>query len=171
MLFSILRDLDWAMQRLETKIIQRQVKEISNQCTELSYTSSFSHCTFKQHVPMPSQELLCDKGCYVARYCPLVLAWAMTVHTCQGFEAGFQKGYLINHIIASLNNLDWRNKMSRHSLCCNKQSKDDCNCNRRYPHPSQYNSFYIGQIGTTCFTRVAYETDRETYVMVLWQDA
>jgi len=49
-----------------------------------------------QHVPIPPQDVLCDKGYCVARYCLLVLAWATTVHKSQGFEAGFQQGDLIN---------------------------------------------------------------------------
>jgi len=39
------------------------------------------------------------------------------------------------------------------------------------PYPSQSNLFYIGQIGTTRFTRVAYKKDGEMCLMISRRDA
>ena len=95
----------------------------------------------KQHVPIPPQEVLCDKGCCVARYCPLILAWTTTVHKFQGFEPGFQQGDLIDRIIASLNNLDW-GKCPGAAYVATSRARTI----------AQSNLFYIGQIGATRFT-------------------
>ena len=40
-------------------------------------------------------------------YCPLVLAWATTVHKFHDFEAGFEVEEEINTIIYNMNNLTW----------------------------------------------------------------
>ena len=45
----------------------------------------------------------CPKKCCNARYCPLVLVWATTVHKFQGFEAGFAE----YDSIADINSLEW----------------------------------------------------------------
>ena len=52
-------------------------------------------------------ELICSKTCCSAHYCPLVLAWATTIHKFQGFEAGFDENDPINYIIADINTLNW----------------------------------------------------------------
>jgi hypothetical protein len=38
-------------------------------------------------------------------YCPLVPAWATTIHKFQGFEAGFDKNYQCYHLIVDPGNL------------------------------------------------------------------
>ena len=52
-------------------------------------------------------EIDCPKLCCNAWYCPLVLAWATTVHKFQGFEAGFGEKDTVNYIIADINSLEW----------------------------------------------------------------
>ena len=49
----------------------------------------------------------CPRGCCIATYSPLVLAWATTIHRFQGFEAGFDESDDIKHIIANINVLAW----------------------------------------------------------------
>ena len=65
-------------------------------------------------------ELFCEKKFCIARFCPLVLAYATTVHKFQGFEAGFNEGDTINHevdtinhIIADMGNLNWEKKLRK----------------------------------------------------------
>ena len=118
----------------------------------------------KQHVPIPPQEVLCDKGCCVARYCLLVLARATTVHTFQGFDAGFQQWDLINQIVARLNNLDWEKKCLGAVFVVSNRARIIGVTTEDNPYPSQSNLFYIGQIGATRFTQVAYKkTERRAY--------
>ena len=64
---------------------------------------------YTQHVPIPMQELYCTKRCCVARYCPLVLSWAMTVHKFQGFEAGFDEDDNFNNSSSSSSNNSYEN--------------------------------------------------------------
>jgi hypothetical protein len=51
--------------------------------TSLTY---YSLC--RQIVPIPYRETTCDKGCCRKKYVPLTLAFATTLHTCQGINAG-----------------------------------------------------------------------------------
>ena len=55
-------------------------------------------------------EFFCEKKCCIARFRPSVLAYATTVHKFQGFEAGFNEGDTIIHIIADISDLNWEKK-------------------------------------------------------------
>ncbi len=76
-----------------------------------------------KHVPIPMTNIDCPKKCYNARFFPLVLACATTVHKFQGFKAGFGKDDHIKRIISDINTLDWK-KTSQHSICCGQSSKN-----------------------------------------------
>ena len=52
-----------------------------------------------QHVPIPMKTLLCRKSCCSVTYCPLVPAYATTIHKFQGFEAGFDENDQFQHLI------------------------------------------------------------------------
>ena len=41
----------------------------------------------------------CRKSCCSVTFCPLVPAWATTIHTFQGMEAGFDKNDQFQHLI------------------------------------------------------------------------
>jgi hypothetical protein len=41
----------------------------------------------------------CKKSCCSVTFCPLVLAWATTIHKFQGFEAGFDEKDQFQHLI------------------------------------------------------------------------
>ena len=58
-------------------------------------------------------ELFCEKKFCIARFSPLVMPYATTVHRFQGFEAQFDKVDTINHIIVDLGNLNWEKKLRR----------------------------------------------------------
>ena len=62
-----------------------------------------SHFFKTKHVPIPTRKVDCtyNKGdpCCSVRYCPLVLAWATTLHKFQGYEAGFEENDAINRLI------------------------------------------------------------------------
>ena len=40
------------------------------------------------HVPVPSHKIFCDRNCCSREFCPLVLAWGITVHRFEGQSAG-----------------------------------------------------------------------------------
>lgn len=39
-------------------------------------------------MPIPTEQFTCRKGCCKRTYCPLTLAYARTIHTFQGLQAG-----------------------------------------------------------------------------------
>lgn len=63
-----------------------------------------------KHVPIPTHEILCRKACCTVKSCPLVPAWATTIHKFQGFEAGFEDKDLFNHLICDPGDLKWEQK-------------------------------------------------------------
>ncbi len=54
-----------------------------------------------QHIPiaMISKTCNCKQSCCTVTYCPLVTAWATTIHKFQGFEAGFDPNDQFKHLI------------------------------------------------------------------------
>ena len=53
------------------------------------------------------KETLCRKGCCTVKGCPLVPAWATTIHKFQGFEAGFEEKDMFRYIICDPGDLAW----------------------------------------------------------------
>ena len=105
------------------------------------------------------QELYCTKRCCVARYCPLVLSWAMTVHKFQGFEAGFDEDDNIHHIIADINNLKWERDHPGTAYTVASRAKTIGKSTPNDPYPIHSNLFFEGQIGETRFTDTIYNAD------------
>ena len=65
------------------------------------FTLTKNCSTHVQHVPITMITKLCKRKqtCCKVTYCPLVPAWATTIHKFQGFEAGFDKNDQFNHLI------------------------------------------------------------------------
>ena len=51
------------------------------------------------HVPIPMYIQPCQFGCCRVQFCPLVPAWASTIHKFQGMEAGHGPDDRINYLI------------------------------------------------------------------------
>jgi hypothetical protein len=60
-----------------------------------------------QHIPITMITKTCNRkqSCCTATYCPLVTAWATTIHKFQGFEAGFDPNDQFKHLIVDPGNL------------------------------------------------------------------
>jgi hypothetical protein len=60
-----------------------------------------SACLDVQHVPIAMITKFCNQkqSCCKVTYCPLVPAWATTIHKFQGFEAGFDKNDQFKQLI------------------------------------------------------------------------
>ncbi len=56
-----------------------------------------------QHIPIAMITKTCNRKqlCYTVTYCPLVTAWATTIHKFQGFEAGFDPNDQFKHLIVN----------------------------------------------------------------------
>ena len=96
----------------------------------------------------------CPKQCCNARYCPLVLAWATTVHKFQGFEAGFEKDDHINHIIADINNLNWEKQHPGTAYVVASRAKTIGQVTEDIEYPTMSNLFFTGTMGTKRFKKM-----------------
>lgn len=116
---------------------------------------------FLQHVPIPMQTMYCNRRCCKCVYCPLILAWATTVHKFQGFEAGFDKSDMINYIIADINNLKWEQDHPGSAYVVVSRAKTIGTITPDCRNPINSNLFFQGQIGATRFTKGIYKKDGE----------
>ena len=73
--------------------------------TLLPYLGHSSAST--QHVPITPFVLRCDRGCCTATFMPMKLAYAVTIHRCQGLEAGFSAGDRWNRMIMDPSDIKW----------------------------------------------------------------
>ena len=71
----------------------------------LTYTNS--ELLLTQHVPIIPFALRCDRGCCTATFMPMKLAYAVTIHRCQGLEAGFSKGDRWTRMIMDPSDINW----------------------------------------------------------------
>jgi len=97
------------------------------------------------------QEQFCIKNCCIVRYCPLVLAWATTIHKFQGFEAGFDVDDHINYIIADINNIAWEQKKPGTAYTVASRAKTIGTVSKETPYPKDSNLFFDGQISSDRF--------------------
>ncbi len=51
------------------------------------------------HIAMITKTCNHKQSCFTVTYCPLVTAWATTIHKFQGFEAGFDPNDQFKHLI------------------------------------------------------------------------
>eukprot|EP00957_Ditylum_brightwellii_P021092 1589462-Ditylum_brightwellii.AAC.1 len=51
------------------------------------------------HVPIPMCIVKCKHNCCAVKCCPLILAWASTIHRFQGFEAGPGPHDTVKHLL------------------------------------------------------------------------
>ena len=117
-------------------------------------------------------ELFCEKKCCIARCCPLILAYATTVHKFQGFEAGFDKGDTINHIIADMGDLNWEKKNPGTVYVVTSRAKTIGTSTVNNPHPIRSNIFFDGQIGPTRrFVDTLVKMNGEKTLNILQRDA
>ena len=79
-------------------------------CSNLNtIKSNTSNQISSQHVPIPMLTVECEHKCCAIKCCPLVLAWAMTIHRFQGFEAGPSIDDLVNHLLVDPGNMQFEN--------------------------------------------------------------
>ena len=71
------------------------------------HSRSFRKMLYLQHVPIPARESLCRRGCCTVTWCPLIPAWATTLHKFQGFEAGFDKTDMFRYLICDPGDRSW----------------------------------------------------------------
>ena len=68
-----------------------------------------------QHVPIPMTRVGCkynkiNNPCCTVDFCPLVPAWATTIHKFQGFEAGPENHDMMKYLIVDPGDIEWEKK-------------------------------------------------------------
>ncbi|KAL7525051.1 hypothetical protein ACHAWF_001199, partial [Thalassiosira exigua] len=126
---------------------------------------------YSQHVPITMYEVDCFKRCCHARYCPLVTAWATTVHKFQGFEAGFDKSDTVAHIIADIGPLTWERLNPGTAYVVSSRAKTIGDHSESNPCPYNSNLFFSGAIGPHRFTECNIKKDGNPCILVEKRDA
>ena len=126
----------------------------------------FANAIDTQHVPIPMTEIDCTKKCCHATYCPLVLAWATTVHKFQGFEAGFSEKDSVNYIIADINSLEWEKMNPGTAYVVASRAKTIGHVTDNCPYPKDSNLFFTGTMFKRRFTRCLYKKNNEKCIAV-----
>ena len=112
----------------------------------------------------------CPRKCCNARYCPLILAWATTIHKFQGFEAGFGKHDAIKHIIADINTLKWEKNHPGTAYVVASRAKTIGRATVETPYPRKSNLFFTGTLGNQRFTKCLYKENGEKCLAVKKRD-
>ena len=104
------------------------------------------------------------RKCCNARYCPLVTAWATTVHKLQGFEAGFVSNDRMNYIIADVGTLEWEKKNPGTAYTVAGRAKTIGTFSPDNPYPQNLNLFFDGTLGGQYFSDGNKKVDGEECV-------
>ena len=113
----------------------------------------------------------CPKKCCNARYCPLILAWATTIHKFQGFEAGFGKDDHIKYIIADINTLNWEKHHPGTAYVVASRAKTIGKVTKDVQYPTMSNLFFVGTLGERRFKECRLKENGEECLLVEQRDA
>jgi hypothetical protein len=77
-------------------------------------------------------------------YCPLVTAWATTIHKFQGFEAGFDQNDQFKHLIVNPGNLTTKQQHPGILFAAMSHAKTMGHMTPNNPHPKDSAIFWTG---------------------------
>jgi hypothetical protein len=82
--------------------IQKHQNSTKNSQRKLKNSLSFI-IVIVQHIPIAMMTKSCNhkQSCSTVTYCPLVNAWATTIHKFQGFEAGLNPNDQFKHLVVN----------------------------------------------------------------------
>jgi hypothetical protein len=104
--------------------------------------------------------------CCSVKYCPLVLAWATTVHKFQGFEAGFDEKDQINRIVANIGELDWEKINPGTAYVVTSRARTVGTPTVDNPNPTDSALYFDGPIGIQRFEDVLFKDNGQKTLMV-----
>jgi len=102
-------------------------------------------------------QLIPGNPCCSVKYCPLVLAWATTVHKFQGFEAGFDEKDQINRIVANIGELDWEKINPGTAYVVTSRARTIGTPTVDNPNPTDSALYFDGPIGIQRFEDVLFK--------------
>jgi hypothetical protein len=88
--------------------------------------------------------LLCKKSCCSVTYCPLVSAWATTIHKFQGFEAGFDEKGQFWHLIIDPGYIKSKQQQPGLRYVSTSQVKMIGDMIQNVPHPTNSALYWTG---------------------------
>jgi hypothetical protein len=110
----------------------------------------------------------CPKRCCNVKYCPLVLAWATTIHKFQGFEAGFNTP--IERIIADMGTLDWEKKNPGTAYVVASRAQTIGTNTEDWSYPQDSNLYFSGTLGEARFTECRFKMDGTVCLKIKQRD-
>jgi hypothetical protein len=114
-----------------------------------------------QHVPIAMTTKFCNQkqSCSKVTYCPLVPAWATTIHKFQGFEAGFDKNDQFKQLIVDPRDLTTKllNRGTQYVTLSRAKTIGTVTPNELHPKDSAI--FWTGS--GICFNRVLNITQKK----------
>lgn len=92
----------------------------------------------------------CNKKCCTVKCCPLVPAWATTIHKFQGFEAGFDDKDQFNRLICDPGDLKWEQTCPGALYTAISRAKTMGTFSKKHKHPKDSAIYWEGpNISTT----------------------
>eukprot|EP00985_Skeletonema_marinoi_P027029 scaffold21554_cov73-Skeletonema_marinoi.AAC.1 len=89
------------------------------------------------HVPIPPYTHICGKGCCIATFMPVQIAYAVTIHRCQGLEAGFDEGDRWTRTVIDPSDTKWEISQNLGTMyCSNSRGKTFGSKDEVYPQDS-----------------------------------
>ncbi len=99
-----------------------------------------------QYIPIAMITKTCNRkqSCCTVTYCPLVTAWATTVHKFQGFEAGIDPNDQFKHLIVDPGDLTTKQQNSGILYAAMSRAKTIRQMTPSNPHPKDSAIFWTG---------------------------
>ena len=128
----------------------------------------------QKHVPIPTRRVDCSYNqgdpCCTVRYCPLVLAWATTIHKFQGYEAGFEETDNVNRLIINPGNHSTEMETPGMFYVAASRGKTFGKPTAEQPRPKDSAVYWKGPVSTQSIQTVKYKQNGDVSVLVQKRD-
>jgi hypothetical protein len=105
----------------------------------------------------------CKKSCCSVTFCPLVPAWATTIHKFQGFEAGFEEKDQFQHLIIDPGDIKFEQQQPGLLYVATSCVKTIGDITQDVPHPKTSALYWTGS-GMSVNTRNCNELPKSSQI-------